>query len=268
MVVKARASHVFWVAVLAVSLPQGASCHRPPRRVTPLPRAKSSRGIETYWTAKEIVLEPIEPPPDTKVDARTFVDALDEEVRAWNAALRACRGVPRLAVGAVRAHGAARDDGHNVVALLGASWCPADRRGIQGCYDPAAQAVTQVRTRDDLAGPLSGEIREADIEVNGVDFHWSSQGGAAGTRSLRAILGHELGHVLGLSHSCSGVAPAQGEAGASACSPGDRLSIMYPDPTEPGRDVVLVPGDDAIATLCAATPADREGFEWSREDRR
>jgi hypothetical protein len=209
--------------------------------------------METYWTAAEIVLEPIAPAPETNVSAQTLVNALEQEVSEWNRVLEACRGAPHLTVGPLRAHGAARDDGHSVVALVNSSWCPADRRGIEGCYDEKAQAITHVRTRDDLSGPRGGEIRETDIEINAVNFGWSKEGQSPQTRSLRAILGHELGHAFGLDHSCSPTAGLREDAGALACSAGTRRSIMYPDPTEPGRPKVLTPGPDAISTLCSTT---------------
>lgn len=92
--------------------------------------------------------------------------------------------------------------------------------------------MTHVRVSDEA----TGEVREADVEVNAVGFRWSVDGQVEGTRSLRAVLAHELGHALGLDH-------AYGYDLASA-------SIMYPDPTQAGRPLVLEPGADAVEALC------------------
>jgi hypothetical protein len=227
------------------------ACHRP-EESSPVPRARSVHGAEAYWAASEIVLEPVAPLQATNVDAHTLMDALEREVSEWNGALDGCMGAPRLVVGALRAGGAARDDGHNVVVLVGTSWCPADRRGVESCYDPEAEAITHVRTRDDLAGPRGGEIREGDIEINAVGFRWSADGEPADTRSLRAILGHELGHLLGLDHACRLGPGGRRDAVALPCTIERRASsIMYPDPTESGRPAVVAPDRDAISTLCA-----------------
>lgn len=61
----------------------------------------------------------------------------------------------------------------------------ADERGKTHVYPSFAE------------GPCD-ELREADIEINGVDYQWSMDGEVPGTRSLRAILAHELGHLFGL----------------------------------------------------------------------
>jgi MYXO-CTERM domain-containing protein len=59
---------------------------------------------------------------------------------------------------------------------------------------------------DDATSDRDGEIVDADIELNGVDFAISIAGATTGTAAclsdLKNTLTHELGHFLGLEHTC------------------------------------------------------------------
>ena len=75
-----------------------------------------------------------------------------------------------------------------------------DRRA----YDPAALALTSVS-----ASTSSGIIRDADIEVNAFHFSWADlvahpdlRGNGQPVHDLQNALTHEMGHLIGLDHTC------------------------------------------------------------------
>ncbi|MDP9149360.1 MAG: M10 family metallopeptidase domain-containing protein [Myxococcota bacterium] len=230
-------------------LPGMLACHSEPS--PPVPRAQTGTGAVVHWDEDELNLEPVVPAAASGVTAEELVLALQSAARAWNEPLETC-AVPRVRIRTPTPGGAARVDGRSVVVLRSDAWCPADRRDPSDCYDPKLQALTQLRQRLDGKESDDGVLSEADIEVNAVDFRWSLDGQRPGTRSLRAILAHELGHVLGLRHPCA-ERPTAAEAlplCAAEASRAMKISIMYPDPTEPGRVPVLAPGPDATGPLC------------------
>jgi hypothetical protein len=202
--------------------------------VKPVPRQRTAWGTEVHWSVPEIQLVPRAAPG---VSLSALLDALDGGAAAWNRALARC-AVPRLVIAAAAA-GDAEDDGVNRVVVRAGSWCPKRSTRPEDCYDPQRQAITWVRPRHD-DGPRDGEIREADVEINAVSFRWSLDGRPEHTRSLRAIVMHELGHVLGLAHACS-EPPCDGNA---------RRSVMVPDPTAEGYPREPAPTADAVAGLC------------------
>jgi len=104
---------------------------------------------------------------------------------------------------------AAHDD-VNVIALRDGCWkciCSMTKDGKQDCHEAGELALTTVWSRP------CGEIVEADVEVNaemggtGSNFDWADLDTATGANrsvlhDLQNALTHEMGHFIGLDHTC------------------------------------------------------------------
>jgi hypothetical protein len=98
-------------------------------------------------------------------------------------------------------------DGVNLVMFRHDRWCrPAAGNDPEICYSPSAAGLTTLFFINDPNSPHDGEIIDADIELNGVDFAISSGGDSLGQAGCLAdlanTLAHEVGHLLGLDHTC------------------------------------------------------------------
>ena len=93
----------------------------------------------------------------------------------------------------------------------------------------------------------SGEIVDTDIELNGVDYTWttSTTTGVILTDVQNAMT-HEIGHVLGLEHSA------------------EELSVMYPSSKDGELKKRQITQDD-IDGLCALYPVDGEDL-WCQPE--
>jgi hypothetical protein len=129
----------------------------------------------------------------------------------------------------------ASEDGINLVVFRERAWCHNERCSHTTVFPSSAVAMTTVYPE----GAGADQVREADIEINA---RWFA---AANPRlkdsDLRAILVHELGHVLGLKDACG--LDHGGAAVDPGCSDDERASVMFAPnhlerPTE--RDIRLV----------------------------
>jgi hypothetical protein len=107
-----------------------------------------------------------------------------------------------------------RVDQLQVIKFRRETWCrPAMAgRDTPTCFDPSATAVTTVSFLNKPADPaLDGRIIDADIDMNAVNYRFYDALKGSPTPSssdgrtpvdLWNTLSHELGHVLGLEHTC------------------------------------------------------------------
>jgi hypothetical protein len=98
-------------------------------------------------------------------------------------------------------------DGSNMVIFREEEWCrPATDTDPRECYDPAAAGLTTLFFVDDPASERNGTILDADIELNAVSFslavdHVSASSGRCES-DLANTFTHEIGHLMGLDHTC------------------------------------------------------------------
>ncbi len=130
---------------------------------------------------------------------------IDESVAAWNDGVAGCSYMSIVKQG--KKSDEVGKDFSNIVKFRDTKWCrPATSADAERCYSPAAAGLTTVVFVDDANSDRDGEIVDADIELNGVDFAISNAGATTGTAAclsdLKNTLTHELGHFLGLEHTC------------------------------------------------------------------
>jgi hypothetical protein len=148
----------------------------------------------------------------------------------------------------------AKNDGTNGVGLRRDTWCPQS----PNCYDPAALALTSV-----FARTSTGEIIDADIEVNGVNFSWADVTRTAPTgteQDLQNAVTHEMGHVIGLDHTCyfgSGPRPNDQNGvpipDCAAASQAVMDTTMFPSANSLDTNKRTLAADDRMG-LCASYP--------------
>jgi len=166
-----------------------------------------------------------------------------------------------------RPHDRARDvaiDGQPTLVFRDDKW---ERDGMP--RDPSAIAITRVFHVVSPDTAQDAIILDADIEMNGVNYTFITspeQPPRAGTTvaDLENTLTHELGHVLGLGHTCwdhQTTTPPLDNKGMPApdCFEGMLPTVvtaatMYPYSTTPGETSKRTLTDDDVAGVCDVYP--------------
>jgi hypothetical protein len=215
-------------------------------------RYKTETGIGFFWPQTWV---PVTAYPLSMSDIHGMMDMTSDEIvmaataagDAWSGRQNACTYLEINVSSSDAAAPTARYDNRNSLIFRTTSWCaPTDPAGT--CSDdPAALAITSV-----FVSKKDGRIRDADIEVNAKNFVWTDldlEPSAQGKQDLQNALTHEMGHLIGLDHTCI-------PAGTPGDPPLDNNGNPVPDcetAPEAVRETTMfasaIPGDTMKRTL-------------------
>ena len=100
-------------------------------------------------------------------------------------------------------------DYQNVIKFRTDKWCrPAEKGRPEMCYAAQAAAITTVFYQTAPGHSNDGQIVDADIELNAINYTFANLPTSASPRpgtqiaDLENTLTHEIGHFQGLDHTC------------------------------------------------------------------
>lgn len=225
----------------------------------------SKSGVPLYW-AQGCVQIWWATEGTTAIAGEDEREAIARTIETWNQGTAACSYLNLVDMG--EADREVGTDGVNLIKFRDESWCrPAVGDDDPICHAANAAGLTTVVYIDDPDHPRDGEIVDADVELNGLDFAISINGqtesGSACQADLENTLTHELGHLLGLDHTClkpdeDPRTDGNGDPSplcAATTDPVIRDATMYPE-QNCGETKKASLTDDDIDGICAAYPID------------
>ena len=195
----------------------------------------------------------------TSMTTDQVVIALQGAAAAWSKEANACTYLELVPGVSTDPTPLAVNDGHNSLIFHDTTWCHVTASGSCNVYyDASALAVTT-----DTANTRTGQIYDADVEVNLVDYQWADlveDPSLSNDMDLQNALTHELGHLIGLDHTCfdafsstTGVRPHDNDGqplpDCATASPDVEATTMFPS-AQPGDTQKRTLGPDDVNALC------------------
>lgn len=126
--------------------------------------------------------------------------------RNWLSATARCSEL-ELRIDAAQPSPGRQVDGVNTIVWKTDEW-GTTLDGALFPYGEEVIALTTLTYVDDARRPDNGRIVDSDTELNGVHRVFGVAGESTGALDVQSVVTHELGHALGLGHTCwDGVSP-------------------------------------------------------------
>jgi hypothetical protein len=174
-------------------------------------RTVTSAGAPMFWNRTVITLHAYLGDPPEPLNTVDLLFAAQSAAAVWGRDRIGCTSLELRIAGTQERSAPVELDHVSRLTFRRESWCKEPRGAADSCYDPLALAVTSV-----FARKSDGEIVDADIEINAVTFKWADLArnpeGASSLQDIQNTLTHELGHFIGLDHTCYIANPRPGAA--------------------------------------------------------
>ena len=164
-------------------------------------------GAALRWKGGVLTLTLARTAPSQDLSESEVRQAVAAALAVWDRGNNPCSSVElRLADGTT--DNEVVEDGTSSVSFREERWSRNGAADALARYSANTVALTSLYAKPRPGKPTIAEVSEADIELNAVDFRFTTDGKAvkntaSRTRDLQTVLVHEIGHILGLGHNCA-----------------------------------------------------------------